>query len=553
METLVSAAAATSISNPLPKFINDSDMIFFKTEIFHDGPVFSFSDVHGDIHALIILLRDCAKVISKKDYGGGTNLDVVDPDIEHNLNIDISIDDNGYNDTLGYSWCGGNSCVVICGDMIDPNRQNTHTYNYKMQNINVAVPNCYKIDCRGIINCTYYPQVEIKLLRFINAINDMAVKNGGRIIKLLGNHEAGNIVNEIYINYSFKDDIDKPNYYRGLKRSDVFNIGNEGFNILFKDGCGILVKINNTIFVHGKLPNKENIIDINKKNQILNNTNLNTVNIKEICDDLFGTNDGPLQSRYWGDENIYNNYIQARKKGESSPYCYSIKNSIWDFLLGKIDMRNIENYRVVIGHCVQSNASVFNEDFKENTTFQNMETDDSVSKTYNITNAYTGVSNPSDQGKIFGITMGCEKMMNKDYFVYRVDVGVSREFDIPYNYILDKKFVPSIFNIDSKLDDNPKTRENIILFSKTPQLLAINKQNSVDSITIIKSKMWNTRIHLPRHNYEKKLDKTISGADKTNQVLKLDKDHTGKRLNYDKKYLKYKMKYLELKKLYKTN
>jgi hypothetical protein len=58
----------------------------------HTGNVYSLSDVHGDIHSLIISLRDCARVISKPNFVvGQSNLD---PMIEMNLNMDISIDES---------------------------------------------------------------------------------------------------------------------------------------------------------------------------------------------------------------------------------------------------------------------------------------------------------------------------------------------------------------------------------------------------------------------------------------------------------------------------
>ena len=76
--------------------------------------------------------------------------------------------------------------------------------------------------------------------------------------------------------------------------------------------------------------------------------------------------------------------------------------------------------------------------------------------------------------------MQCPKE-NNDNYVYHVDIGSSRIFDQNYVNIIDR---------DS---------ENKILFSKTPQVLKID---SNDNIFIIKSKMRNTRIHLPRPNYE---------------------------------------------------
>ena len=47
-------------------FVNTN---LFKTELMIplDTPIISLSDIHGDIDALIIALRDCAKVIKSKN------------------------------------------------------------------------------------------------------------------------------------------------------------------------------------------------------------------------------------------------------------------------------------------------------------------------------------------------------------------------------------------------------------------------------------------------------------------------------------------------------
>ena len=197
-----------------------SDCIYeYKTEFEHKGPIHSLSDIHGDLHSFIITLRDCAKVIGKVDYISGNNLDIIDPDIEYNLNIDISEDDNDYDETLGYEWIGGNSYVVICGDMIDPSRSNCNTH--------IKNKNCIKDDG---LECVNYPQIEIKVLRFINAINKKAIKKDGKIFKLLGNHEIESITpeNREWIEgYTFDRDYDENTrinsnkYYRGDFRSET--------------------------------------------------------------------------------------------------------------------------------------------------------------------------------------------------------------------------------------------------------------------------------------------------------------------------------------------
>jgi hypothetical protein len=217
------------------------------TEIIHNGRIYALSDIHGDLYSFIICLRDCAKVIKKN-----IDLNIVDNDIENNLKMDISNDDECYDESFGYEWCGDNSYVVICGDMIDPNR----------------IDGCKRDD--GHI-CGDYPQIEIKLLRFINNMNKKAIESCGKIIKLLGNHEFMNIIGNVNLKYIYNPNLSSENYYRGCKRENIFNVGQIGFTLLFEDGCYILIKINNTIFVHGQLPNNKNISEINNTNNFMNN------------------------------------------------------------------------------------------------------------------------------------------------------------------------------------------------------------------------------------------------------------------------------------------
>ena len=38
-----------------------------------------------------------------------------------------------------------------------------------------------------------------------------------------------------------------------MTREEYFRLNNEGGDLIFKDGAGLLLKINNNIFVHGRL------------------------------------------------------------------------------------------------------------------------------------------------------------------------------------------------------------------------------------------------------------------------------------------------------------
>ena len=176
--------------------------------------IFTLSDIHADIHALIIALRDCAKVIKKKD-GFFDNMYSLEQYLLKNLDTDPT-----YQDDLNYEWCQDNTYLVIIGDIIDGFR------NLKPPNYNIYKNN-NELEHE-------YIQIEIKILKFINALNKQALQKSSRIIKLLGNHEVINILDD-YQNirqasqYIFPKTIRETNYYKGQTRSRIFKYGEEGF------------------------------------------------------------------------------------------------------------------------------------------------------------------------------------------------------------------------------------------------------------------------------------------------------------------------------------
>ncbi len=105
-------------------------------------------------------------------------------------------------------------------------------------------------------------------------------------------------------------------------------------------------------------------------------------------------------------------------------------------------------------------------------------------------------ANTDAYGKnIYGITMGCKTCENNicNHRLYRIDVGSSRSFDLNIN----TNGYDDIINIET---------ENEYLYSRTPQILKIGKDKK---ISIIKSKMKNTRIHQPRKIYEEYISNLI--------------------------------------------
>jgi hypothetical protein len=141
----------------------------WKTNIYDPSitRIIALSDIHGDIHSFIVALRDCAKVIRKK-YNIDYNVIDYHTEIllEYDLNLDLNKDTPFYRDDLDYEWCGDNTFVVICGDFLDGFRNSFG--NHRISNIDSRCKNCMDLE---------YDQVEIKIFRFINALNEDAIKS----------------------------------------------------------------------------------------------------------------------------------------------------------------------------------------------------------------------------------------------------------------------------------------------------------------------------------------------------------------------------------------
>ena len=550
----------------------------FKTVITTNSPIICFSDIHGDIDALIICLRDCGNVIKKKtDYVYDDKKR--DPDLEKYLNLDLNDMKNEYVDDLNYTWSGGSTHVVIIGDILDPVRHNFNTEHV-------------------------YPQVEIKILRFLNNLARAAMKSGGRIIKLCGNHELGNFISsglEI-LDYMSESDKDNKNYYQGFKRLDYFKLGNPGFELFQEGGIGVAVLINNNFFVHGGLTSEYTIENFISMNDLINNDWTNEKLLYNEAKESTSVNNGATitleefskkkefikkyeikkkrllnisssNSPLWTREFNYNNktipiFIHKEKK-VSSIFNYiasfftkpkedesdeNILDSYFKILFKINDNKyyNIEDYRLIIGHSGQ-NASLLEYD---NATFSHNESTTDKIIRYTNKEVYVGKGD-FNNNLLFGISIACIEDLKeiKNPRLIRVDYNVSRGFDILPNAL--SKYC----NNKEKLDNNLKNIIKILYESRTPQIFMIMKDNN---LSIIKSKLKNTKINLPRQNF--------SGFDKDNKskiydiILKhseripscnITKEMIDTMLNnepsnsaYYDKYIKYKNKYFKaLKKL----
>lgn len=467
----------------------------YQTEIIDPSikRIITLSDIHADIHSFIIALRDCAQVIRKKP-GFECYQDIIDNDVESLLSKDLNnaTSESEYVEDLNYEWIDNNTYVVIIGDILDgirPSYSTNKTWYLK------------------------YPQLEIKLLLFINKLDDLAKAKNSRVIKVLGNHEIMNMStdNNVWLNrmdYNFPEDNDPfKNYYKDSSRISTFMPYEEGYKILMKNGNGVLVKINNNIFVHGGLEIGKKLEYYNNINKILNSSTTRQDLLETTIDKYTGYNGVGINSMVWTKkygkiEDINKRIIQ---NSEKITYCTDIVENL-KVLTGLSDITNL---KLFVGHCIQSLSSITN---SQNTTFTKFNNDPTKQFVEIIEPpAQSGLSNP-DTNFLFGITMECEKTPeSNNHYVYHVDIGASRSFDN-----------------DSYSMPNNKRDEKIHLLSRSPQVMEI--YNNDTNVRIIRSTIKNTRIHLPRTAYEEHASK-ISDLN----------------LATYNKYLKYKKKYLQLK------
>ncbi len=569
-------------------------MSLFQTKITvePDTPIIALSDIHADIDSLIIALRDCAQVIKKK-----TNQNVIKPDgtefepqltldqtrrteenirhesgdqlLEYLLSLDLNVPENdeifNLNVDLGYEWIGGKSHVVIIGDILDGIRAKTDRYG---NGIYVYTP--LKSSLRQFIN--QYPQIEVKILKFLNKLDELAHSAKGKVIKLIGNHEHMNFKNSIVVNYAFGNDITpgtryfenvtirnnnlKINeiYYNGLSRSNYFNIEQEGYDLYTKRGTGVLLILDNTIhqtiFCHGTLANRMTFKQIDNINEIINNGTLKTdfinsrQNLTGVLPEtsLFITSfrqakmypDEP-EDILWGREMGEDTQIDSRFDDVEN-YCKNTVNPIITSFCNN-GICNIDKVKIILGHCTQNYSTFYD---SRNRTFKKIIYSDDKIEKYDSSEIHEGKADLSNN-VIFGITMECDSpKQNSDNpgdnkRIYRVDVGASRGFDQDI--------------ISHIIADNPNIDGDIMkryLHSRTPQVLYMQNGN----FQIIKSKYENTRKHQPRIWLEQTIDGFGNYVPQNSPVLPPPPQVTTviQPGGYKQKYLKYKQKYLQLKK-----
>ena len=443
--------------------------------------IIALSDIHGDIDALIIALRDCASVISKHSINDIDSREYILETLNLDLNNKEETERYKGHENLGFEWTGGDTHVVIIGDSIDNIREGhtPHRLNKKTGKVDYIT--------------TEYPQAELKIILLLNELDKMAIKQGGRVIKLIGNHEAGNFLlddsENLSSRYSANPDGLYARYYpieNDLRRIDYFKFNNLGFKLFMQRGSGVILKINNNIFVHGQLDGKRNFITYDRLNSWLNSNDANgKIDLKystyQSFLDLYRDMEGALWKREYGNEDAINERITDREKTDK--FCDSVIGDIRKFCEGiECDIANI---KIIIGHCPQYNSSISD---TLNTTFTK-KTESGLVTILEPPGETARINTTNDF--VFGITMECNKgrreyTQNSDYLIYKVDVGTSRAFDNEESY-----------ESSSDSVDNYKK----YMLGRTPQVLEINN----NKIRIIRSQVFHSVRFQPRNILEGKI------------------------------------------------
>lgn len=232
------------------KSLNNRDYQEFKEDIL---------EIHNGNHKKIFE-KMCSDSVYTPSILPSVKRIIVFPDIhgdwEYVLNLcklSKIIDDN-------LNWTGGKTIVVQTGDQVDRCRPHG------------------KYACDHPKGTYEDENSDIKILKFFNDLNVQAIKAGGRVISLLGNHEINNVLgNMLYVSYkglkgfeNYKDpEYPDKTFSSGEEaRIHAFSRGNEYAKLL---GCSRLssVIIGSILFVHaGLIPNMIKKLHIKKKEDL---------------------------------------------------------------------------------------------------------------------------------------------------------------------------------------------------------------------------------------------------------------------------------------------
>ncbi len=500
--------------------------------------IVTFSDIHGDLDALIVCLRDCANVIYKPGFNPSAGQR--DPDLVRYFDMDIN--SNQYDRSLGYQWRHDDtSFVVIIGDLIDPVRVR-----------------------KNIIENIYHKQIELKILHFINAMNESALRryqqrhprdgaqielpdhHCGRIYKLLGNHDLNNFLgyNAVFFNkfvrdYSFPEDIpdidnkatDTLYYETDIKpiskdiediysytRDTIFNYTHPGFNAYFETtGTGVALLINDNLFIHGGLYEPITINDVKHFNEELLRSTAHLMTHAQfnmLCRYIMPL----LQVRHYATHNDDTDIpiTPGKPQDTGRVSCASFADKLVEFCgqdgCPRINPRRIRMFK---GHCSQSLANITPSTvlsgFIMNTgtteVYSNFDTEDQIHPNAFYHGPQTEAVDEKDEDDLelyhphnrkWGVTLSCDRHTNRALDlagqpspqIIKVDVGMGRGQD---NVGGDR-----VFDFYHR-----GIREKTLFESRVPQVIIIPEvgHDNPERLLLVRSTLKNMAIHMPRPNY----------------------------------------------------
>jgi hypothetical protein len=481
----------------------------FNANIDNVNKLIFLSDIHGDIMGFIVNMRDCAKVIRKrKEYPFDQNK--IDDDLIRQMNVNLNklfIDKDTkdelkylspakhdyfyenlgkiepYNDDMNYEWIGGDTHVVIVGDIIDNIRKFNGEIPFIMEGEHI--------------------HEEIKLLRFINAIDDQAKRNGGRIIKLFGNHDAINVIDpRQYEEYHSRYSDLKENNYHDISRLRLFTT-KEGKDLLKYNGIGVILKINNYLCVHASFGGFNDLIhdpkinDIQKVNDIALEYIFNNIKLEPKHYSFLFEKNGLLINRKLGDideaTEEYNKDKTINLEVFNKDFCENIL--IKNIKQTCLDDDCKQNIKLVLGHCPQFKmySSSSREIISKVQGFTHESNIDGIQD-------LKPIFKPVDYNEYhYGISHACSPYTpdgELDPKLYKVDVGVSRAFDLKVLERMDSKQLYNIFK------------------SRSPQVLTIDCTKKPHVARTRRSTIRNMFIHQPRS--------WLQHTEKEAEILKLE-------------------------------
>ena len=223
--------------------------------------------VIGDIHGDMNMLLECLKI--------------------------GKLIDNNASKGNHYKWIGGDSVVVQVGDQIDSCRFN-------------GIDSCNDPDTYDLNNPDNAD--DIKILYFMTKLHNKAMKHGGAVYSLIGNHEFMNVIGDFsYVSHNNIRHFDNYNHNGNIiedgydGRKTAFAPGNKIANFLACTRKMALI-IGSNLFVHaGMIPQMIAKYKIDDMNKILTLFLLDEIKQPELFKDLFlSGKTSPLWTRIFG-------------------------------------------------------------------------------------------------------------------------------------------------------------------------------------------------------------------------------------------------------------